>query len=217
MSTKTSGFTIVELIVALAVVVLLVLPVGNFAVASYASVLRTRAEIKLKLENVAVIRTLSDEIRLGVNLRANNSISDANKSGGWTASSAGQVLIVSTIATNSSNAVLTNGSGVPYKNEQVYFVSGTDLYVRSLANASATGNSLQTSCPSAVATTSCPADRKLASNVKSFTYSMYDATGASTTTFSSARSLLATIVLEKGGKSTVTATNKFRVALRNSG
>lgn len=211
------GFTVVELMIALLLILMLIIPIGGFVVASYTDTLKARSEIELKLENVAAIRAFADEARLGVGLKVNNSISDANKSGGWTASSVNQVLIISNHAVNSANAILKNGSGVPYKNELVYFTSGTDLYVRVLANAAATGNSAITSCPTAVATSACPADRKIVSNVKTFSYSLYNSSGTVVSAAIDARSLQATIVLEKGSNSSaVTATNKFRVSFRNS-
>ena len=51
----------------------------------------------------------------------------------------------------------------PYEDEYVLYLSGTtkELRVRTLANPAATGNRLVTSCPPAVATSSCPKDKVL--------------------------------------------------------
>ena len=57
----------------------------------------------------------------------------------------------------------------PYEDEYVLYLNGTtkQLLLRTLANSSASGNRAITSCPAAVATTSCPADKIIASDLGS--------------------------------------------------
>ena len=69
---------------------------------------------------------------------------------------------------NASGGYIYNGTN-PYEDEYVIYLNGSDksLYVRSLANQSATGNKLKTTCPPSLATVNCPADAKINDNVSS--------------------------------------------------
>lgn len=69
---------------------------------------------------------------------------------------------------NSAGTFIMNGSQ-PYEDEFILYINGTtkQLLVRSLANPSATGNRTITSCPPAIATPVCPADKVVASNLSS--------------------------------------------------
>lgn len=79
-------------------------------------------------------------------------------------------------ATNGS--YIMNGT-VPYEDEYVLYLNGTTktLNMRSLANPSASGNRLKSSCPASLATTSCPADRQIAKDVTSITMRYFSRTG----------------------------------------
>ena len=68
---------------------------------------------------------------------------------------------------NSAKAFIMNGTA-PYEDEYVVYLSASgEIRVRTLANPSAAGNALKTSCPPASATASCPADRILIGNITS--------------------------------------------------
>jgi prepilin-type N-terminal cleavage/methylation domain-containing protein len=71
-------------------------------------------------------------------------------------------------STNTSKNVVMNGT-VPYEDEFVLYLNGTtkQLMSRAIANPSATANRLKSSCPPAIATTDCPADRVIANDVAS--------------------------------------------------
>lgn len=79
---------------------------------------------------------------------------------------------------NSANEIIMNNEQ-PYEDEYVLYLNGTEkkLMLRSLANTSATGNKLLTSCPPAIATNSCPADRTIASDVDSVDLRFFSRTG----------------------------------------
>jgi hypothetical protein len=61
---------------------------------------------------------------------------------------------------NSAGDIIMNGQQ-PFEDEYILYMDGGNkqLRVRTLANPNATGNRLRTSCPSNVATGTCPADR----------------------------------------------------------
>ncbi len=69
---------------------------------------------------------------------------------------------------NSSNNFIMNGTA-PYEDEYVLYLDGStkQLMLRSIANPSATGNRLKTSCPPALATGSCPSDRTISTSLAS--------------------------------------------------
>jgi hypothetical protein len=69
-------------------------------------------------------------------------------------------------AVNTSKNIIMNGTQ-PYTNQFVLYLNGTtkQLLLRSLANPGASGNKTKTSCPSSIATPSCPADKLIADNV----------------------------------------------------
>lgn len=69
---------------------------------------------------------------------------------------------------DSSGAYIMNGTQ-PYEDEFVLYFNGStkQLLQRTLANASASGNKAKTSCPLAQATSACPADKIIATDMKS--------------------------------------------------
>ncbi|HSX45002.1 MAG TPA: type II secretion system protein [Candidatus Saccharimonadales bacterium] len=69
---------------------------------------------------------------------------------------------------NTSKNIILNGT-VPYEDEFVLYLNGTSkqLLMRSIANTNAPNNRLLSSCPLAIASSSCPADKVVADNVAS--------------------------------------------------
>lgn len=67
----------------------------------------------------------------------------------------------------------------PYEDEFVLYLDGTtkSLRQRSIANPSATGNKLKTSCPPAIATTICPADKIIATDLASIDMRYFSRSG----------------------------------------
>lgn len=79
---------------------------------------------------------------------------------------------------NNSGSYIINGTQ-PFQDEYVLYLSGTakSLMLRSIANPSATGNRLKTSCPPALATSSCPSDKTVASDLASISMRYFSRTG----------------------------------------
>jgi len=78
-----------------------------------------------------------------------------------------------------SGAIIMNGVQ-PYEDEFVFYLDGTtkSLRQRTLANPGATGNKNKTSCPVAVATTTCPPDKIIATDLSSIDMRYFSRTGA---------------------------------------
>lgn len=132
---------------------------------------------------------LRDSLNVASGLVSENSIPDANTGSVDPTDGAGYWLtlhaIPQTIPMPSANVItpifyfeapsvttskdfITNGVQ-PYQDEFVLYMDGTTktLKIRTLTNPNASGNRLKTSCPPAVATAGCPADRVLADTVSS--------------------------------------------------
>jgi hypothetical protein len=93
--------------------------------------------------------------------------------------------------------IIDSATGSPYNNELVYFKSGSILYKRILANPSASGNSLKTTCPAAQVTASCTADRKLITTLDDMVFTLYDQDDVVTSDPLLARSVKIALSLEK--------------------
>lgn len=77
-----------------------------------------------------------------------------------------------------NNTVAMNGTQ-PYEDEYVLYIDGSsrELRMRILANPNVTSNKVKTSCPPAVSTPSCPADRVVLENLDSLGVTYYSRSG----------------------------------------
>lgn len=214
-----AGLTVTELVVAVAVIGLLIVPVTLFIMYFYGGVIKNGVYANLAIESENVLRSVVEELRVSSGVRSSNTISDPNApSGGWTTSNASLVLIISTpVLDNNNQYVIDTATGDPYHNELVYFASGGKLYKRYLANSSATGNRFKTSCPAALATASCPADVVLSEHFKDMSFVFYDQDDAVTSVLTDARSIKLILDMErKAFGETIDFQNNIRITMRNS-
>lgn len=81
-------------------------------------------------------------------------------------------------STNTSGAVAMNGAQ-PYEDEYILYINGStkQLLLRTLANTNVANNKLKTSCPPAIATNTCPADKVLANDLASVDMRFFSRTG----------------------------------------
>lgn len=87
------------------------------------------------------------------------------------------VLYFKRFSQNSSKNFIMNGIN-PYEDEFIIYLSTNgQIRVRVLANTSASGNILTTTCPPAVATAACPADKTLIENVVSIDSRFFSRSG----------------------------------------
>jgi prepilin-type N-terminal cleavage/methylation domain-containing protein len=215
---KQAGFTLVELTVAVSAFAIVgVLFIG--IVANYFVLITRNNELtEMTINSQNLLRTTVENIRFGDGVRQTNQISDPNApSGGWNTSNSIFVIIIAVPAVTSTHAyIIDPDTGSPYMNELVYYKNGTTLMERILANSSASGNSLLTTCPPSLATSSCPADTELATYVSSMTFTLYDQDGAVTATASTARSVNITLTMQRNAPGNpLGITNSIRVTLRN--
>jgi prepilin-type N-terminal cleavage/methylation domain-containing protein len=173
-----SGFTIVELVAAMAVLTLVSAGVVSFTVSKTIQTARdsTRADL---LNNAQIgLDHMANDIRLSSKADDANRWADVNgptsgNSYSWQSTSS--TLILATSAKDGSGNILFDDKAdyITTKNNFVYFLKSGTLYKRVLA-ATVSGNSAKTSCPVASATASCPADKIILTNISSLSVQYYD-------------------------------------------
>lgn len=212
------GFTITELLIAAVVGGALAVVLFSVTLYMYGGVVSNDARAKLLIESQSILRNIVDELRVGSAVKASNSIIDANEpAGGWTTSNDDLILIISTSAQDSSgNFIIDPLTGDPYQNEIIYYADNQNLLRRTLAHPDATGNTLRTNCPAAMASASCPADRVLTANFKDMNFTFYDQDNAVTTDIALARSIAINIEMARDAYGqTIEIDNQIRITLRN--
>lgn len=216
--TNQHGFTITELVISITIAGFLaaVLFIATFYY--YANILQAQTATDLALESQTILNQLTDDIRLSDAIASTNSISDPNAPvSGWVTSDPSNIMIVQNPAVTSARDIIYNSNtGFPYKNEFIYFTVSGGMYKRVLANTSATGNTAVRTCPAASASPSCPPDRLFSANVSNLSFTFYDASNATTSNPTLARSVALNVDMAKKifGKN-ITLSNSTRVTLRN--
>lgn len=172
------GFTVVELLIALVVIGILLIPVLGIVTGYYFDTLRSMRVAEMQAELRASTQTISEEMKLSAGIIPQNTLSDANApSGGWQTNNANQILVAQFPALRQDGTIILDTPNKPYYNEVVYYLKDGNAYMRTIRNPSASGNVTQTTCPSALATSSCRADRVLLQNVLDMSFTLFDRSG----------------------------------------
>ena len=214
---RQSGFTLVELLIVMIVVGILSLTLANFVVtwlqASSAS--QERTSLLTDAENA--LDKVNTDIRLSGSVDDTNRWADPySPSGSYGWQSGTQTLVLAKIATDSSNNVIFSDQAnyITQKDDEVYYLSGTTLYRRTLASDSSNDAAI-TTCPAADATSTCPADTVVATGVSSWSVTYYDLNN-NVVTPSDARSVQISITLSAQVNSkTVSTSYTSRMVFRN--
>jgi prepilin-type N-terminal cleavage/methylation domain-containing protein len=213
-----SGFTIMELMIAAAVGAIISVLMLGVSVFYFGNVLQSQATAEMALDSQLVLTQLVEDIRLSDGISATNQLPDANAPpGGWITNDPSNIIIINTPAIDSARDIIYDSStGYPYRNEQIYFTTGSTLYKRTLKNTNAVGNIAVTTCPSAIATPSCPADKQLTNYMNNLTFTFYDVNNAPTSDPTLARSVNLTVNMSRRvyGK-VLSLSNSTRTTLRN--
>ena len=211
------GFTLVELLVVMIIMGILSLTLANFITdwLQASSLAQTRANLLTTTETS--LDTVTNDIRLSGNAGQNNRWPDPYAPGGqfgWQSNS--QTLVLAKVATDSSNNIIYSDPAkyISQKDNEVYYLSGSVLYRRTLTSDSS-NDAAVTTCPPANATSSCPADTTVATGVSSLSFSYYDASEQIVSP-TNARSVQVAITLSQtlNGK-TISASYTTRMVFRN--
>jgi hypothetical protein len=213
-----AGFTITELSISVVVAGFMAAVIFAATFFYYTNVQQAEVSASLGLDSQSILTQLTDDTRLADAISTTNAITDSHAPvGGWVTSDPSNVIIIESPAVDSShNIIFDTSTGLPYRNEFIYFTTGTSMYKRVLANTAATGNTAVTTCPAGAVSSSCPADRVFSNNVKDLNFTFYDAPNNTTADATQARSVLLTVNMNKKvfGKN-VELDNSTRVTLRN--
>lgn len=218
MRRRNAGFSLVELMIAIGVASVLSTVLLAISLGFAADVFRSRATAELAVESHFVLQSIIEDIRLSDGVLAENTIEDSHApDDNWTTDDALNRLVLSSPAIDTNrNIIYDQTTGLPYKNQFIYYIDDSTLYKRSLKDSAATGNVIVTTCPVSAASSSCPADRSLTSNITDMTLEFYDIDNAQTNNPSQARSVKVGLIMsrESFGK-LISFNNSVQVTLRN--
>lgn len=209
------GFTITELLVAVAVGSIASILIVTAFVYTYGDVLTEQAKTQMIQQSQLFLSRMSGDIRVASEIRSVNQIADAYVAGGWTTSDPANILITTQPATDADGDLIFDSStGYPYQHEVIYHGSGGEkMFRRLLTNSGATGHAQITTCPSG---NPCRPDTELVEYLDNMLFEFYDVDDNITTVPEDARSIQVTVNLRRivYGEE-VTATNATRITLRN--
>lgn len=174
------GYTLVELIVATAIMSLLIIGIMTFLVDTMVNNSVRTAKADLLREAQLALDVMVKDIRLSSHAVEFNSVPDENSPDavatggiGW-ASDAGTLVLDTAAEDADGDIIFANETNfISEKNNIIYYVEDGTLYKRTLAN-EVDDNAAVTSCPPEEASTSCPADRLSIKNVQSLVFKYYD-------------------------------------------
>lgn len=213
-----AGFTIVELLIVMIIMGILSLTLANFITTWLQQASLSQARTDLLTNAETALDTVTNDIKLSGNADQNNRWADPNGPGGnqfgWTSGS--QVLVLAKAVVDSSNNIIFSDPAkyISQKDNEIYYLSGTTLYRRTLTSDSS-NDAAVTTCPPADATASCPADKTVATGVSSLSFTYYDA-DENVVSPANARSVQVAITLSsmEGGQK-VSASYTARMVFRN--
>lgn len=200
MKRRDAGFTITELLIVIIMTSLLTLIIMVFAFDLWRTSAIQEASNDTLETRFNASDTLREEIGTSAGLIIQNSITDSHTlvpdtsipgnnywlpihaiPGTYSVGASGTykpLIYFRRFSFDSSGNYIMNGNQ-PYEDEYVLYLDGTNkaLMQRNLANPAATGNRLLTSCPPSQATSTCPADKTIASNLSSVAVRYFSRTG----------------------------------------
>jgi Tfp pilus assembly protein FimT len=188
-SQDEAGFTVPELIIMIVVTAILTTFVIQFSLNFWSSSATLGNDSETLVTRLNAGDALRDALNPVSGLINQNSIGDSNAANPDTTAGASYWTLLHAIpgtttmpatgvttplfyyqapSVNSSKNFIMNGTS-SYQDEFVLYLNGTNkqLLLRNLINPAASGDRLKTSCPAALASISCPADRILATDVSS--------------------------------------------------
>lgn len=173
------GFTVVEMVAAVAITGILVVLIMTFLVNTIVNNSIRTAQADLLREAQLTLDLLARDVRLSANVDANNRWPDNNAPDAPTDlfswESGQDTLILAIAAQNTAREVLFEDAVhyITLKNNSIFYLQNGALYRRILA-ANHPDNRSRTTCPGSAASSSCPADTKLINDVTDFSVRYYN-------------------------------------------
>lgn len=196
-----SGFTLIEVLVISPVLIFTIVITLSYLFNLYGQLTQQASQLNLQSDAQTILFSIQDDLTYAREFSTAKypSLSDAYApSGGWTSQNTNParviILVPATTASHRSpdrQTVYLNEVGctpdVDLETMQsnslafhniIYFVNGSNLYKRTLSPSTGTAMCgtpyLRQSCPAANATSTCPADKLISSQVNAFTATYYD-------------------------------------------
>lgn len=209
------GFTITELLVAIALSAMASVLIVTAFVYTYGNVLVEQAEASMVRQSQLFLRRMVEDIRLSNHIKTSNDIADAYNAGGWVTSDPANILVATLPATDENGEfVYDDTTGEPYYHEVVYFSDGDTMYRRLLANPLAIDSVQNSTCPAP--NTGCQRDIELVDNVENMLFEFHDVNDDVTALPEDSRSVQVTINLRRQiYGNDVSTSNTTRITLRN--
>ncbi|HET6925042.1 MAG TPA: type II secretion system protein [Candidatus Saccharimonadales bacterium] len=192
------GFTIPELIIMMIVTTFLTLLVITFALNFWSSSATLQNDSDALTTRLNTGDLLREQLNAASNLINQNSIQDPNAGDADPTAGPAYWLLLHAVpqtvsmptsgitpvfyfqapSVDAARNFIMNGSQ-PYQDEFVLYMNGAnkELLLRTLVNPAATGDRLKTSCPPALATASCPADKVMGVDVSSVALRYFSRSG----------------------------------------
>lgn len=215
---NNGGFTVLELLISISIITAMVPVLLVVTFGFYSDLVRQSTRAQLTLESQNVLQIMTEQLRIATAVRNAPLQTDANPPGaGWATSDASNTFIVALPTVSTTGDYLIDAdTNEPFETDTVVYQSGKQLRKRSIVDPDAVGERQPTSCPDALATSSCPPDGKLTENFKDLTFQFYDQDDVLTNDPLLARSVVISVTLEKViAGDAVAATNSVRMTLRN--
>lgn len=197
---NSDGITLVELVIVMTITGIVMIAVLSFAIDFWGNSATLQNDSSSLADRNDTGDRLREQLNTAQTLIIQNSLGDAHPMipdpadstglywepihaipGNFPVGSSGtytSLIYFESPATDSSKNIIFNGVN-PYLNEYVIYLDGTtkQMLLRTIANTAATNNTAIASCPASAATSSCPSDKILASNVDSVDMRYFSRTG----------------------------------------
>lgn len=166
---KSRGFTTVELLVFVLISGILALILGRFYINQLTGSIRNWTLANTQSSTMRAADVLARQIRKAQAVEATNSITDDNQPDGWTSGADTLVLAIPALDANDDPIYTDSSHNAVYSNNMIIYTLSNVIYRRMLANSTAPGNALVTTCPPSQATAECPTDPTLVEEVATLT------------------------------------------------
>ncbi len=184
-----SGFTLLELLICMAISAILLLVGGTFVGQGTLSINADYNKTLVQTDTETAVNAISRVIKSAKSVEAVNSQPDANGPGGaanpysWNGAAGPNGTLILAIPSRDSSGNLLYIDGLHtnlYTDDVIYYFDSASkkLFKRTIAN-SVTGNVAKTTCPPSLATSSCPGDSVVVQDIANLATSYFDSTNAS--------------------------------------
>lgn len=215
-----SGLTLIELGIALTITAILATIIVGFSIDKLEQSTIQSVQYQLLTNAETGLDTIANDVRIANAADDNNRYDDPNSPGApgnelsWASGSNTVVLAVATHDSNNNILWEDAHDYISDKNNIIYYLSGGSIYRRTLADA-VSGNTAKTTCPSASASASCPADGDILDNVSSFSIEYFNEQNQQVDPASSRSIQLSVTLLEHKFGQDITASYTTRMVFRN--